>query len=228
MAEGGYLSAVRKEAWGLSKEHFAWTYPILAGVAVFVFTVALLGPEQAMEDLATTLIAGGAAVVVALGGYVVNLVRASERLYAKQEVKKEVYRQSIDGLLNDIAQLRVALEDRRKNQAFANALTERYDHGLHEIMNWGGLRKRAKFNAEIAAEWHRKEKEWTQGVRKLLVEYGCNPQIVAHFVNIHKVVLGGYHPNGKMNQSLSMFSIRLDRLKGIINTYSETPILSTD
>jgi hypothetical protein len=135
-------------------------------------------------------------------------------------------RARITDLQESVATLQAQVNKTIKNQAFADVLTKQYDHGLHEIMNWKGLRKHSKFTNEVAAEWYRQEKAWTKGVRDLLEAERCTAQVIAHFWNIHKVVLGAYHPNAKMNQALSMFSIRLDRLKAIIDMYSETPILA--
>jgi hypothetical protein len=112
-----------------------------------------------------------------------------------------------------------------KDQAFADVLTERYSIGLHGIMNWGRLSKGQEFTELDAREWNEMERKWTDEVRELLRAHGCNPQIQAHFRDLHEVPYNQFHHFRYMSEKLSMFSLRLKRLKSIINHYANVPIL---
>jgi hypothetical protein len=112
-----------------------------------------------------------------------------------------------------------------KDQAFADVLTERYSFALHGIMNWGRLAKGADFTEADSREWDDLERNWTDEVRELLKAHGCNAQIQAHFRDLHEVPYNQFHHFRYMSERLSMFSLRLKRLKSIINHYANVPIL---
>jgi len=160
-------------------------------------------------------------------------VRASEleaekRIAGAQtrcDAKIKVYSANIDTLTQEKAVLEAQLERKRKDQAFADVLTERYTYGVNEIMNWSGLQKAQSFTQEDFTIWNAREKEWTAGVRALLEEHGCSPQVIAHFWTIHEVPYNQFHHFHHVSQALSMFSERLKRLKSIINDYAEVGIL---
>lgn len=80
----GYWRLVHKTAWGLSREHFSWAYPIATAVVIMVLDVAVRGRDKALENLSSTLIAAGAAIVVAVGIYLFNVARAGSLIYAEQ------------------------------------------------------------------------------------------------------------------------------------------------
>lgn len=75
----GYWRQVRKGAWELSRQHFEWTFPIATAVAVIVLDVLIRGWDKAMENLSSTFIAAGAAIVVALLIYGFNIGRSAFR-----------------------------------------------------------------------------------------------------------------------------------------------------
>jgi hypothetical protein len=141
---------------------------------------------------------------------------------------------TINGLLNDIARLKTEkqvvesqLHKKQTDQAFANLLTEQYTLGLNEIMNWSEFQKEPNhFTAADFAAWKERERLWTAGVRQLLEQHGCSPQVIAHFWSIHEFTYNQFHHYHHVSQVLSMFSERLKRLKAIINTYAEVKILT--
>lgn len=147
------------------------------------------------------------------------------RIEAAHQRKCEVYTAASNGLLRQLAELQRQLAHKQKNQAFADMLTERYRFGLHTILNmplgpgpfpedWG--------------QWKVEERKWTQEVTDLLEVHGCSRQEISHFRELHEVELRGYHDNLVVDQAKSMFSLRLKRLKKIINTYADNPILTDD
>jgi uncharacterized membrane protein YeaQ/YmgE (transglycosylase-associated protein family) len=202
---------------------------IIGGVSTAIVMGQLGQRVDSVEEMWVPVVGGLIAVAIwevvcrPLSNY---LWAVPEAMFMESQDELISTKARIADLQESVAALQAQVNKTRKNQAFADVLTKQYDHGLHEIMNWKGLRKHSKFTNEIAAEWHQREKAWTQGVRDLLEAQSCTAQVIAHFWNLHKVELGAYHPNVKMNHALSMFSIRLDRLKAIIDMYSETPILA--
>jgi hypothetical protein len=80
----GYWRLVFKTAWELSKEQFAWSYPLVFGLVVFGIQVVVNGWDQAVRDVVPTLIAAGAAALVAVAIYCINVLRAASGIYAEQ------------------------------------------------------------------------------------------------------------------------------------------------
>lgn len=159
-----------------------------------------------------------------------NAVEDNDR---KWVVKTDVYRKSIEGLQRDLARrdatilaLEQQLDARKRNQAFADLLTERYTYGLNSVMNWERLTKGQSFTEADFNEWLERERTWTASVRNLLELHGCSQQEIAHFWAIHDVPVRQFHHFFHVSQQLSMFSERLNRLKSIINEYAEVKILT--
>jgi hypothetical protein len=85
-----YWPAVFAEARQLSKEYFAWKIPLLIFGAVSLFIALAEGEKKAAEYVAAALGGGGAAVLVAFAAYVVNVVRASGRLYRRERERADI------------------------------------------------------------------------------------------------------------------------------------------
>jgi hypothetical protein len=106
----GYLRQVHKSAWNLSRHHFNWVLSLATGSSVFIVTILVKGRDKAMEDLSSTLIAAGVAVAVAIGIYVVNLIRAAANIYADQLRAIEGIEKARDKAVRDCGTLKQKYE----------------------------------------------------------------------------------------------------------------------
>lgn len=83
-ARASFWRNLFSRAWEHSKEHFVWMYPVGSLVITFVLASWLKGWDKAMDDLSTSLIAGGSAAVVAIVVYCVNVARSASSIYVEQ------------------------------------------------------------------------------------------------------------------------------------------------
>jgi hypothetical protein len=172
-----------KNAVGLAG---AWTLQFLYG---FVWTAPR---KQYFETLALAKKADDVSAKA--------IATAADGAENKWVTKTDVYRQNIESLSETVqrlekekAALTYQLNKKRRDQTFADHLTERYTWGLNEVMNWERLRKSAEFNDEDVKEWIERERLWTQGTRNILVENECTDQEIAHFWLIHEYPFVQFH-----------------------------------
>jgi hypothetical protein len=150
-----------------------------------------------------------------------ELIAQMERIETKQAEKHAIYTAGMKGVQDENAKLKNLLEEKKRDQAFADQLTEQYRFGLHSILNW-------PIGPSSDVEWPKwkdAERQWTEHVTQMLKRHGCSSQEISHFREIHEVERKGYHSEVVIDHHKSMFSIRLYRLKTIINLYAETKIL---
>lgn len=105
-----------------------------------------------------------------------------------------------------------------RDQAFADALTEVYHEGVHEILNL----PITDFNA-----WRIKESAWQRRVASLMEAHGCTKQELSLVSVLHEITVGSFEQDATKNMEKSMFSMRLTRVKRIIDTYSRRPIFTS-
>jgi hypothetical protein len=110
----GYWRQVGKKAWELSKEHFAWTYPIFTGLAVFLIGIRFRGWDKAVEDLGQTLVASGVAAVIAVVIYCINVARAGSGIYGEQLRSIERIERERDDAKVEVSRLTSPLTNRRR------------------------------------------------------------------------------------------------------------------
>ncbi len=224
----------RRERWKLSGSWSATPRIIAALIGAALGALTPGNPTRLQATVFTILKAVGGILVVECGHFLIRYIWvAPGTIYRAAQQRQQTYVDRINGLLNDIAKLNVEkqaleaqLQQRQQDQEFANLLTERYTFGLNEIMNWSELQKDPnQFTQEDYAALNERERVWTAGVRQLLEQHGCSPQVIAHFWSIHEVPYNQFHHYHHVSHVLSMFSERLKRLKSIINEYAEVKIL---
>jgi hypothetical protein len=150
-----------------------------------------------------------------------ELIKQMARIETRQEEKYAIYLAGQKALEAENAKLKNLLEDKKRDQAFADALTEMYQRGLHDILN----RPVGSSTSIDWGVWKLDEVTWTAQVRGLLTDHGCSKQEISHFRELHEVEHKGYHTELLIDHQKSMFSLRLKRLKTIINLYAETKVL---
>lgn len=225
-----------RDAKGWARDYLKGEIAVMIAAGLIAAS-AIEGSPTWLDRVWAGLIGAFAAFVLGfIAVLVVHLGLAPSRLYRRQEsTRRRLRRLFIERTMeaavlaeasaSEIQTLRATLDRKSKDQAFADALTERYNEGLG-LLNWSGFPKKSQYTDAIGQEWERLEAAFTKGVLAQLEAHGANPQLQALFRNIHTFTLGSFHHHPRMNASLSMFSVRLDRLKKLIDFYSETPILT--
>jgi hypothetical protein len=108
----GYWAVVRADAWELSKEKFSWSSPILTFIVVLVYTATARGGSAVNDLIAQSVVSAMTAVVVAICVCLINLVRASHRVYRKQLTQSATDTAKIDDLRREVAELETQLRRR--------------------------------------------------------------------------------------------------------------------
>lgn len=122
-------------------------------------------------------------------------------------------------LTGELETARTALNKRRINQQLADLLTEHYKEGLHRVLH-APIDSHAEFE-----HWLKGENKWTADGITLLKSNGCSAQEISHFEELHEIPMTVFHhPDTKRQHQKSMLSLRLNRLKDVIDRYSEEPM----
>jgi hypothetical protein len=201
-----YLSLVAEIPSVLRGSAEAWTFWILSiGVPVLVFFAPELKPGIEGRNFSRWFVVAPITVSAAYGILRTNYMRYARLSAAlKREEQERV-------------SLAHALQRRKRNQALADALTDKHEHGIHELLN-----KRPSTPQEFV-DWLAREHAWTASVLSLMEQFGCTKQEIHH---VHTLGLFNQyliHPDPQVNQQLCMLTERLNRIGGISNKYCEEP-----
>jgi hypothetical protein len=144
-----YWRQVRKRAFALSREHFAWTIPVLTYVVVFLSAWGIFGRQRAIDEFLKPDSLGLLTLpVIAIGMYIYNLFRAvadmhEEQMTAVQTIEDESKRQ-IAGLEKRIEQL-TDVPDPLAIHFEPGAPPYEEEHAVMVGVELGGLRAGAQF-----------------------------------------------------------------------------------
>lgn len=205
-----YWREVTGRAWTLSKQHFAWAYPLAIGIVVFGLVWWGLGWDKAVENLVPSLFGAGAAVLVAVAIYGCNLARAAAAIHAEQLGR-------IQALERDLYNAQAALRTKQQNKALADALKAHDDRAVHEL--WAA---KQPLNEYESPKWLAKESAWKTELLEIIRKHGGDDDDVRHLSvlgNLYRPGQPRYHHDDAMNQRLIMLDIRRERIRDVIKKY---------
>jgi len=122
-------------------------------------------------------------------------------------------------------------DTRAKNQAVADALLPKAQFAIHELSN----KAKHMVKDEDAKKFKETWRSWEQETKELLEKSGCTDAQVSSFWDLTEAEVlkygmqhGPFHSNAFFNNRITWIEVRLERLKRIINTYSETTVFFFD
>jgi hypothetical protein len=126
----------------------------------------------------------------------------------------------IEAMTIERNQLLEQLATRKRNQQFANHLTALVNQGVNELLN-------ARVDApEQFAAAKRLDELWLTTVLSAMRSHGCSPQELSSVEVLQDLSEEpNFHPVGDRNQFMRMVSLRLKRLRRIIDLYADVPVM---
>lgn len=105
------------------------------------------------------------------------------------------------------------------DQDFADWLTEKYEYGVHKLLN-GPIDTATQF-ADLA----KADDQWVRGIGRELLRHGASRQEWVDFNFLQEVPTEPrFHPEPIRDHLRRMINVRLNRLKKAIDRYSERPV----
>ena len=116
-------------------------------------------------------------------------------------------------LARDVA--RTDLERNRQNQVLSDLLSDKHEHGVHELLN-----KQPQNQAEFEV-WLKLEDEWLKSILSIMREHGCTKQQIRHVQTLGIIQMIPLHKEPLISHQLSMLATRLTRIADIARQYGE-------
>lgn len=108
---------------------------------------------------------------------------------------------------------------RSSNQRFADTLTKHYEKGVHQILN---------LPVSDMHKWGIDRDAWIRELKEMMEAQGCSKQETSYVETLHIIPLAKWgEDSDEKDKEKTMFSMRLERLKKIIDTYAVRPIFTT-
>jgi hypothetical protein len=218
---------VRQGAWRRSREHFAWTIPVISAGLVVLIAWKLQGKQAAVDDYLTPEALGysrrysSQSSCTASTCFVPQPTSTLSRWSISRLEKDTTER--VAALDQRITDLQALLKAQQKKQALADELTALRKVGITDLLNnpprfiQGWL----KSKPQDINKWRARDDTWQQQVLNTMRKHGATMQDIHHVEMIGTFVPARMHPDGDVSNDLCMLTVRLDRILDIIRRYAK-------
>lgn len=107
------------------------------------------------------------------------------------------------------------LNRKRQNQVLSDVLSDKHEHGIHELLN-----KQPQTQQEFEG-WLKLENEWLKSVLSIMREHGCTKQQIRYVHTLGIIQMIPLHKDPLISHRLSMLVMRLSRIADVARQYGE-------